>query len=125
MAKKAPRTKKADKGPKLVKHTKGPRSQTLPGHELVRDGRLDNLCEEIGDGLEQINKGTTAVKESKATALARMRDKGLMRYHFAGVTIRLREGADKLSVKLEKETQDPGGEPKASTEPPAKSETVN
>lgn len=99
-----------------------PRSQVLPGHEKVRDQKLDTYCEDIGEGLALVNRGAKLVNDSKILARDRMRDKKLLNYHNAGVTIRFKEGVDRVSVKLTKETQDSGGEPKGPSDtalPPA------
>jgi hypothetical protein len=126
MAKK-PAKKKAPAGPKFPKkkaaparkakpafrgadsrkaaRPKGPRSQALPGMAQVRDAKLDQICEDIGEGLDQINDGTEQVNDGKAAAIARLHARGLSGYRHAGVRLSLVPGAEKVSVKREKDRE--------------------
>lgn len=81
------------------------RSQTLPGMAQVRDAKLDEICESIGDGLDQINQGTEDVNDGKSAALARLHARGLQAYRHAGVRVTLVPGAEKVSVKREKDRE--------------------
>jgi hypothetical protein len=135
MAKKKPAKKKAPAGPKFPKKSpkgkkapvfrgaasrraakpKGPRSQTLPGMSQVRDARLDQICEDIGEGLDQINAGTETVDDGKAAALVRLHARGLSGYRHAGVRLSLVPGAEKVSAKREKDHEITLGEPAGPT----------
>lgn len=84
---------------------RGPRSQTLPGMAQVRDAKLDQICEDIGDGLDQINAGTEAVDEGKLAAIQRLHSRNLSGYRHAGVRLSIVPGAEKVSVKREKDRE--------------------
>lgn len=131
MAKKKPAKKKAPAGPKFPKkkgkptfsgasrrskeaarinqrqasRPKGPRSQSLPGMAQVRDTRLDQICEDIGEGLDKINEGNDAVADGKAAAAQRLHSRKLSGYRHAGVRLSLVPGAEKVSVKREKDRE--------------------
>jgi hypothetical protein len=84
---------------------KGPRSQALPGMAQVRDAKLDQICEDIGEGLDQINDGTDQVNDGKAAAIARLHARNLSGYRHAGVRLALVPGAEKVSVKRERDRE--------------------
>lgn len=105
--KKAPKTKKGKAKPKVqrkgrTKKKKGPRSQVLPGGgmDAVRNGDLDNLCEEIAEERESSNQAKTREKASTAKALAVMQAEKYTVYKHAGVELVRVPGADKLRVRL-------------------------
>lgn len=118
MAKKKPAKKKAAPGPKFPKKkakptfrgadsrkakAKNPRSQALPGMAQVRDAKLDTICEDIGEGLDQIEAGTAQVNDGKAAAATRLHTRGLSGYRHAGVRLALVPGAEKVSARREKD----------------------
>ncbi len=86
----------------------GPRSQTLPGMEQVRDKVLDGYCEDAGEGLEQIEQGTASVTDAKSAALRRLREKGMSSYLHGGVRFTYTPGVDKVTVKRIKEKEATG-----------------
>lgn len=88
-----------------ARKAKGPRSQALPGMAQVRDAKLDQICEDIGEGLDQINLGTESVDDGKAAAISRLHSRGLSSYRHAGVRLSLVPGAEKVSVKREKDRE--------------------
>lgn len=84
---------------------RGPRSQALPGMGQVRDSHLDTVCEDIGEGLDKIEKGTSEVNDGKSAALQRLKKRGLSAYRHAGVRVTLVPGGEKIAVKREKERE--------------------
>lgn len=118
MAKKAPKTKKASgfargaKKAEAKKAAKGaakkpsPRSQVLPGMEQVRNRRLDNICEGIAQERSIMNAASVEEKSLIATALQVMQDDKRTIYKHSGVELVRVPGADKLRVKLTKDSGD-------------------
>lgn len=90
---------------KPAARAKGPRSQSLPGMSQIRDAKMDEICESIGEGLDGINQSTDQVDEGKSAAMQRLHAKGLSSYRHAGVRVSLIPGADKISVKREKDRE--------------------
>jgi hypothetical protein len=89
---------------------KGPRSQVLPGMEQVRSRKLDNLCEGINDCRTQKNAATLEEKSLDDSALQVMVREGITVYRHGGVELARIPGAEKLRVRLTKETGDAGSE---------------
>lgn len=85
------------------KPAKGPRAQTLPGMQKMRDTQLDGYCEDAGEGLDQIASGTAAVLDARQAAMRRLISRGLSSYVHAGVRFTYSPGIDKVSVKRVKE----------------------
>lgn len=71
----------------------------------VRDTRLDEICESIGEGLDGIKTSTEQVEEGKSAAMSRLHSKGLSAYRHAGVRVSLIPGSEKVSVKREKDRE--------------------
>jgi hypothetical protein len=92
---------------KLTKPDKGkPRSQTLPGLEQTRNGKLDNLCEGIADVRTTMNAAKQEEKTFVIAALQAMVTKGLQVYRHGGVELARVPGAERLRVRLTKEEGD-------------------
>lgn len=93
------------------KTPKAPRAKQprLAGVEdLPKDRVLDAACQEIHDGLVDINEGTAAVGQGKVKALARMESTGRHSYIAHGVRLMFTPGGAKVSAKLV--DSDEGGE---------------
>jgi hypothetical protein len=82
---------------------KGPRSQVLPGMQQVRDQKLDELCEAVGENLTSINQASAAKQDNLLAALKRLQARGLPGYLHAGVRLTRVPGSDKVSVRLVKQ----------------------
>lgn len=88
-----------------------PRQAVLPGHEQVRNARLDSFCEEIGEGREAMNKARTVVQFASDGAVQEMERQErsgnpVHIYKHAGVELVLVPGASKLRVRLTKDDGD-------------------
>jgi hypothetical protein len=79
-----------------------PRSQTLPGLDQVRNGKLDNLCEGIADVRATMNEAKQEEKGLIAAALQTMVAKGVTVYKHGGVELARVPGAETLRVRLVK-----------------------
>lgn len=101
--------KKAKAKPKAAKkktpaRTRKPvRQPPLPGTEQLRNKRLDQLCESIGDGRETKNKLIVEEKADLQAALREMHDRNINAYRHAGVELYRIGGEEKLRVRLTKE----------------------
>ena len=84
----------------------GARSQVLPGMEQTRDRRLDNLCESIGEHRGLMNKARVEEQGDIAAALQHMVKKNVSVYKHGGIELARVPGAEKLRVRLTKETGD-------------------
>ena len=105
-----PNGRAADSGrSKKSKGTK-PRSQPLPGMDRVRSGKLDNICEGIGDERETMNKARTEEKNLILSALKVMQEKNISVYKHAKIELARVPGAEKLRVRMVKEEGDAGEE---------------
>lgn len=89
---------------------KQPKQGALPGHELVRDARLDELCEEIGQVREELAQAKKDEQDGITAAMERMKETGCHRYEFAKIQLTFKPGRDRLAVKRLKETTKPGGD---------------
>lgn len=113
--------KRAAKGSKPGK-ARRPRQGVLPGHEQVRNERLDALCEEIGDAREVMNKGRAAEGEALGDALSEMHRAGVTVYRHAKIELARIPGGEKIRARTLKETgrasdaDQVSGEPEASEE---------
>lgn len=96
--KSAPKRKPAKKA--------GPRSQPLPGMEHVRNRKLDNICEAIGEERERMNQAKVEEKGLIQGALQEMRQANVSVYRHSGVELARVPGAEKLRVRLTKEQGD-------------------
>jgi hypothetical protein len=91
---------------------KAPASIPLPGMEQIRDAALDRLCEQIGECRDQMNQAKRDEASLDASALQRMSRSsekfptGRTVYRHAGVELARIPGADKLRVRVTKETGD-------------------
>lgn len=74
--------------------------------EQVRNRRLDNLCESIGDERGTINAAKQNEASLEQAALQVMTRDGVTVYKHAGVELVRVPGADKLRVRLVKDTGD-------------------
>lgn len=83
-----------------------PRSQTLPGMDQVRSRRLDNICEAIADCRERMNTARTEETQLDASALQTMVKAGIPVYRHSGIELARIPGAEKLRVRVTKETGD-------------------
>jgi len=111
MAKK--KTAKAKKKPALSGSARraegrktGPRSQVLPGMAQVRSKRLDNLCEGIAECRETKNGAVLEEKSLEESALQTMVRENKAVYRHGGVELARIPGAERLRVRLTKETGD-------------------
>ena len=104
-AQKAP--KKASKTPTKTKPA-GPRSQVLPGMKSARSQRLDNLCEAIAEERARMNAAKVEEIGLIQSALRTMQERNLGVYRHGGVELARVPGAEKLRVRLTKETGDAG-----------------
>jgi hypothetical protein len=98
---KPPKAKKASKP-----RAKGPRSQALPGMGQVRNSKLDNICEGIAEERAASNAANQEEKQLTSTALQVMQASKVTAYRHAGVELSRVPGAEKLRVRLTKETGD-------------------
>lgn len=98
---------------------KQPKAQALPGHELVRDARLDDLCEEIGDARARLAEAKKDEQDGIDAAMERMKERKCHRYEFAKVQLTFKPGRDHLSVKVLKESTNPGGDIPTDAQEPA------
>lgn len=96
--------------PKKARRPRQPKAQALPGHELVRDARLDDICEEIGDARERLAEAKRDEKDGIEAAMDHMKERKCHRYEFAKVQLTFKPGRDRLSVKVLKESTKPGGD---------------
>ena len=96
------RPKQDDAPPKK----RGARSQALPGMDQVRDQRLDNLCAAIPEPRRVMNRARVEEQGDVAAALQHMVKKGTSVYKHGGVELARVPGAEKLRVRLTKETGD-------------------
>lgn len=78
--------------------------------EQVRNRRLDNLCESIGDARETMNGAKQQEQSDIQAALQVMQRDGLQVYRHARVELSRVPGAEKLRVRLTKEDGDAGVE---------------
>lgn len=92
------------------KKPRAPRSRVLPGLASVRSGKLDNLCEGIGDERAKKNAAVLEEEKLKASALQVMVAERLTVYRHAKVELCRIPGAEKLRVRLTKEEGDAGAE---------------
>lgn len=95
--------KKAAKGPKR------PRQANLPGHEGIRDAKLDAFCEDIFDARRKMNSGRELEQESLAGSLDRLRALGHDAYTAHGVELHVSHGKDKIRARVIDETGVIGG----------------
>ncbi len=84
----------------------GARSQVLPGLEQVRDRRLDNLCESMAEHRRAMNTARVEEHSDIAAALQHMVKKGVSVYKHGGIELARVPGAERLRVRLTKETGD-------------------
>lgn len=104
-----PRAAKTPRARKKPKPTNGREKQVeLMDVKQPRDASLTAACEQIHDGLIDINEGTAAVQQGKAKALARMEKTGLHSYTSHNVRLTFNPGGAKVSAKLV--DSDEGGE---------------
>ena len=89
-----------------VRKKNGPRSQTLPGMEQVRRGALDNICEGIHDCRQQKNAALVEEGRLDVSALQFMVREQIVVYRHAGIELARIPGAEKLRVRVTKETGD-------------------
>lgn len=99
------KTKPTRKAPASTRR-KGPRSQTLPGMDQVRNRKLDNLCEAIGEERNRMNAAKQEEQASIQAALQVMQRDNVTVYKHAGVELARVPGAEKLRVRLVKEQGD-------------------
>jgi hypothetical protein len=74
--------------------------------ERVRNKRLDNICEAIGDERDRKNKAQTEENSLIGTALQEMQRAKIQVYKHAGVELARVPGAEKLRVRLTKDHGD-------------------
>ena len=74
--------------------------------EQVRDRKLDNICEGIGEERGRMNEAKTEEQGLIQAALQRMQGGGVQVYRHAGVELARVPGAEKLRVRLTKEQGD-------------------
>lgn len=101
--KKAKAKPKASKKKTPARQRKPVRQPPLPGTEQLRNKRLDQLCESIGDGRETKNKLIVEEKADLQAALREMHDRNINAYRHAGVELYRIGGEEKLRVRLTKE----------------------
>lgn len=117
MAKKSKTSKKpkpAARGKKPAQKKKAARvpvrrQANLPGHEGIRDSKLDVFCEDIFDARKQMNKGRETEQESLAGALDRLKAMGHDSYTAHGVELHVSHGKDKIRARVIDETGVTGG----------------
>lgn len=76
--------------------------------EQARDKVLEGYCEGIADARDRKNKAVADEKGYEQGALKRMQEKGRHSFKWSGIAITLIPGADKLSVRVLKETESTG-----------------
>jgi hypothetical protein len=78
----------------------------LPGLESVRHAKLDRLCEAIGDCRQTMNEAKTEERglEQAAQQFMEGASPSLSVYKWAGVELALVPGANRLRVRLTKDT---------------------
>ena len=74
--------------------------------DRLRDRPLDNLCESIAEHRSAKNNAATGEVSDIQAALQRMQAKGWTVYKHGGVELARVPGAEKLRVRLTKETGD-------------------
>lgn len=84
----------------------GPRSQALPGMGRVRDVKLDNLCESIGEARDKMNTAKVDERSDVQAALKRMQSRNLNVYRHSKVELSRVPGGEKLRVRVVKEESD-------------------
>lgn len=109
-AKTAGSAKKPARSANAVARKSTARSQALPGMEQARNVRLDNICEGISQERAVMNAASVEEKSLISTALQVMQEKGITVHKHAGVELVRVPGADKLRVRLTKETGSAGVE---------------
>ena len=105
MAKKkaAKKSKRSKSARSAVPRKKGPRSQTLPGMEQVRNARLDNLCEDFTERREKLNEMRDEDAGDMRVALGIMHASDIRLYNHGGTKLVRTEGEEKLSVRPSKD----------------------
>ena len=78
----------------------------LPGMEGVRNGKLDNICEAIGDARRELAIAKATERSEITSALSVMQARDITIYRHAGVELARVPGAEKLRVRLTKEEGD-------------------
>jgi len=78
--------------------------------EQARNVRLDNICEGIASERAVMNAASVEEKSLISTALQTMQEKGITVHKHSGVELVRVPGADKLRVRLTKETGSAGVE---------------
>ncbi len=73
--------------------------------EQVRDRRLEGYCEGIADARDRKNTAVADEKGYEQGALKHMQQKGTHAFKWAGIALTLIPGADKLSVRVLKDTE--------------------
>lgn len=73
--------------------------------EQVRDRRLEGYCEGIADARDRKNKAVADEKGYEQGALKHMQQKSVHGFKWAGIALTLIPGADKLSVRVLRETE--------------------
>lgn len=73
--------------------------------EQVRDRKLEGFCEGISDARTRKNDAVADEKGYEQGALKHMQDTGTQAFKWAGIAITLIPGADKLAVRVLKETE--------------------
>lgn len=112
---KAPKKGKAPaKGKKGAKPT-APRKSVarqpaFAGMEQIRNGKLDRLCESIGDSRERKNKAVEDEASDSAAALSEMIRRDLHSYVHMGVRLTAKKGVDKLGIQLVKDKTEHGAQ---------------
>lgn len=99
-------SKSSSREAKPRKQRQSVRSQALPGMERVRNTRLDNLCEAIGDERESVNKAKQEEQSLIGAALNEMQRSGITVYRHSKIELARVPGAEKLRVRLTKEEGD-------------------
>jgi hypothetical protein len=74
--------------------------------ERVRNQRLDNLCEAIGEDRRTMASARADETGSVQAALREMKRKSIGAYKHAGIELAFVPGADKLRVRLTKDAED-------------------
>ena len=110
------RRRRGDAKPK-ARVTRGARSQVLPGIDLLRARKLDNLCEAIAECRAQKNAAVTEEKSLDVTALRVMVETGIAVYRHGGVELARIPGAEKLRVRMTTEEGEAGAEDLEPPEP--------
>lgn len=95
----------------------------LPGHEQVRNERLDALCEEIGDARADMNKARATEGEALQDALSEMHRAGVTVYRHAKIELARIPGGEKIRARTVKDTGRADDTDQVSGEPEAAEET--